>query len=264
MIPVMCPVVERLDELDDVVTIALDLGHGVQPPAPGQFLMLWAFGVGEIPISVSRISTNTVHHPIRRVGRVSEALCAVEPGDLVGVRGPFGTAWPSADDGSETHLIVAGGLGTAPLRPCIDAAAAAPGVEPVVVVGSRTPDQLLYRNELARLAEDGVRVLLTVDQADASWDGSVGFAHRLLDELDLDHRSTTAMLCGPEIMMRAAASALHHRRLPAERIWLSLERNMHCAMAHCGRCQLGPKLLCRDGPILRADIAEPLLQVRDR
>lgn len=263
-VPTMCPIVERTQEVSDVVTIVVEIPNHVTQPQPGQFMMLWSFGIGEVPISVSRIDGARIHHTIRAVGRTTEALCAASVGDAIGLRGPFGTAWPGADDGSETHLIVGGGLGIAPLRPAIDAALATSGVEPIVIVGARSPDQILYREELTSLSDQGVQIELSVDSATHDWSGHVGLVTKLLDVIELDHRSTTALMCGPEIMMRAVAFALSHRRLSNEKMWLSLERNMHCALAHCGRCQLGPKLLCRDGPILRADVAEPLLQVRGR
>ncbi|MEX2984230.1 FAD/NAD(P)-binding protein [Streptomyces sp. C36] len=231
--------------------------------APGRFAMLYAFGVGDIPVSVAGIDGGVLTHTIRAVGATSRALCAVRPGTQVGVRGPFGTGWDLPAAAGRDLLVVAGGIGLAPLRPLVRAALSAPGDHGRlnVLAGARTPADLLYRSELKGwgLPYCGV----TVDRAGPGWTGNVGVVTTLLDQAAFTPHETTAFVCGPEVMIRATARELLHRGVPAHHIRISLERNMHCATGHCGHCQLGPLLLCRDGPVVTYDRAEPLLAVRE-
>jgi NAD(P)H-flavin reductase len=186
----------------------------------------------------------------------------VQRGDLLGVRGPYGTAWPVVRAAGRDTLVVAGGLGLAPLRMAIDALSGGLPSRLTVVVGARHPEQLLYADDLNRWAELGVRVHSTVDAADRTWSGSVGTATALLQRLGGPH--DVAFICGPELMMTSAVRAAVAHGTSSERVWVSLERNMHCGIAHCGRCQLGPLLLCREGAVVRWDRVEELLEVRGR
>ncbi|WP_189274789.1 FAD/NAD(P)-binding protein [Kitasatospora griseola] len=257
MTPVPYRVADRRQESADTVTLTLaPAAHALPPFRPGQFAMLYAFGVGEAPLSVSGISGNLLHHTVRAVGKVSEALCRAEPGNWIGVRGPYGTAWPTPPAGDDV-LVVAGGIGLAPLRPVIVESLARSG-RLSVLVGYREPGEQLFPAELP-LWRRRAQVLVTVDRPTPGWQGPVGLVTALLDTADCRTDRCTAFLCGPEPMMRATVGELLRRGVPAERIVLSLERNMHCGTGWCGHCQLGPLLLCRDGPVVDwARAGEPL------
>jgi anaerobic sulfite reductase subunit B len=257
-------VVERQRETHDTWTLALDpvVGEAVDS-APGQFTMLYAFGVGEMPISISGEPRGPLVHTVRAVGAVSEAVCSAEPGTMLGVRGPLGNAWPVEAATSGDVLVVAGGIGLAPLRPVLYHVIAhrAEYRRAVLLYGSRTPADLLYTDEFDRWRTD-LEVDVTVDAADQSWHGKVGVVPKLIAGAEFERASTHAFVCGPEIMMRFAAEALLERGVAPERIHISMERNMQCGVGHCGHCQLGPTLICRDGPVYTWAELEPLLAVR--
>ncbi|EME55070.1 FAD/NAD(P)-binding protein [Amycolatopsis decaplanina] len=264
-LPLPYRVSRRVRETGDVVTLTLAPdGRSLPGFLPGQFAMLYAPGVGEVPISVSAIpGDGTLVHTIRAVGAVSGALHDARTGTVLGVRGPFGTPWRA--DGREDLLVVAGGIGLAPLRPVIrNTVARSPDRRLVLIAGARTPADLPYRRELDELStRDGADVVLTVDRAAGHWTGRVGFVTEPLAVHPLDPDRTTALLCGPEPMMRFCARTLLDRGVPAERIEVSLERNMQCGIGSCGHCQLGPLLLCRTGPVVGYHVAEPLLMVKE-
>lgn len=252
----------------DTVTVTLRAEDEAIPPfLPGQFTMLYVYGVGEIPVSISGDPTHdndTLVQTIRGVGAVSEALRHARNGTTIGVRGPYGTGWDldSADD----LLLVAGGIGLAPLRPALLHALRYRRRyrRITLVAGARTPDDLLYTDELDAIARNtDTEIIVTVDRADTTWPGRVGLVTTPLATLHLDPERTTAMLCGPEPMMRFSAKALLDRGVPAQRIQLSLERNMQCGIGLCGHCQLGPLLICRDGPVVTYPVAAPLLEVKE-
>jgi anaerobic sulfite reductase subunit B len=264
--PVPYRVVEIRQETVDVVTVVtapFDPAVALAPARPGQFMQVWAFGVGEIPISVSRMAAGD-HFvlTVRAVGPVSSAIVGLRVGDVLGLRGPFGTVWPVEEVVGGTVAVVAGGLGLAPLRMAIDELVAGGQRRVTVVVGSREPAQMLYPNEVEAWAAQGAAIHLTVDTADREWAGGVGTATSMVERL----RGTydAAFVCGPEVMMSSAVRALLHQGVPADRTWVSLERNMHCGIGHCGRCQLGALLLCRDGAVVRWDRVEELMEVRGR
>jgi NAD(P)H-flavin reductase len=226
--------------------------------------MVYAFGVGEVPISVSdRSATGDIVHTLRSVGAVTHALSTVECGAMLGLRGPYGTDWAIPDGGD--LAVLAGGIGLAPLRPVIRHALAHRSRygRVAVLIGARTPTDLLYTNEFDEWRAAGLDVRVTVDRADASWTGRVGVVTTLLDGVPLDPATTTAFVCGPEVMLRFAARALVNRGVPESAIRVSLERNMRCGVGLCGHCQLGPWLLCRDGPVVGYDRAAPLLEVKE-
>ena len=241
-------------------------GDGPAAFAPGQFAMLYAFGAGEAPISVSAVEDGgaTLVHTVRAVGATTRAICASEPGDVLGVRGPFGTAWPVVAAARRDVVLVAGGIGLAPLRPVIRTLLAdrERSGRVSVLIGGRTPGDLPYAEEIeAWRAQPGVSVEVTVDAAPQGWTGRVGVVTRLIPGAAFDPGRTVAMMCGPEVMMRFAATALRERGVPDHALWLSLERSMKCAVGHCGHCQLGPVFVCKDGPVFRADVIDPLLRV---
>ncbi|MGI9646361.1 MAG: FAD/NAD(P)-binding protein [Ilumatobacteraceae bacterium] len=266
MTPVMAPVEVVRRELADTVTLAFAMPDGLADPEPGQFAMLWVPGVGEIPISYSGIGPDRrVEHTVRAVGPTSSALASVQPGDTVGVRGPFGRGWQLGGLGDRDLLIVAGGLGLAPLRPVVDLAVAV-GLEAHSVrlfVGAREPSGILYAGEIEdRFAPLAPRV--SVDHAAAGWHGAVGPVSVVLaGEYDRPD-DVAALVCGPEVMMGVISRQLVAGGVAPERIQVSLERNMQCGVGHCGHCQLGPLFTCVDGPVVGWDVARPLLAVRER
>ncbi len=255
---------------DTVDTWTLELAPRSGRPlhfAPGQFTMLSAGGVGEVPISISGDPERAEQllHTVRVVGLSTEAICAAQPGRVLGVRGPFGTAWPvEAAEGSDV-LITAGGIGLPPLRPAIlrmlDRRERYGRL--VLLYGGRTPDQLLYPEDLADWEGRGLEVFVTVDSAGPEWLGHVGVVTRLVRRAALDPVRTVAMMCGPEVMMRFSIATLRELGIAPERIYVSMERNMQCGVGHCGHCQLGPTLVCRDGPVYRFSELEPWLAIRE-
>jgi NAD(P)H-flavin reductase len=266
MEPIPHRVIARAVEAPKVVSLRVaPVGRTLPPPLPGQFMMLWTFGIGEVPISVSNNFTDgALDFTVQAVGATSTAITAARVGDLVGLRGPFGTAWPVADSAGHDIVVMAGGLGLAPLRMAIDRLLSdqpAPA-SLTVLVGARSPGSLLFPADLARWAGAGATVLTTVDSADRAWLGAVGVITTLLDRHPV--RADQAFVCGPEVMMSASARSLIDIGVPSQQIYVSLERNMHCGVAHCGRCQLGPLLLCRDGAVVRWDCVADLVGVRGR
>jgi NAD(P)H-flavin reductase len=254
---------------DTADTWTLELEPVTGPPlevSPGQFTMLYPFGIGEVPISVSGDTPGPLVHTVRAVGAVSAAICASRPGSVLGVRGPFGNSWPVQAAKASDVVVVAGGIGLAPLRPALlHVLRNRPDYGDVVLLyGSRTPGDLLYRRELERWrGRFDVEVDVTVDRGEDGWLGNVGVVPKLIAAARFDPDSAVAMVCGPEIMMRFAAEALLERGLAPERIYVSMERNMRCGLGHCGHCQLGPTLICRDGPVYRWDEIVPLTEVRE-
>ncbi len=269
-VPAAARVLERRQEAPDVVTLWLEPPAGGWTWRPGQFHMLTAFGVGEVAISISDLPGDgrAIRHTVRDVGAVTHALCASRPGTLVGVRGPYGTDWgldaipPAAD-----VVVVAGGIGLAPLRGAVAALAAAQPSRPgrlFVAIGARLPDQVAFADEHDAWAALGATVRVTVDAAPAGYDGRVGLVTALLPELGFDPAGATALVCGPEVMMRFVGRQLVELGLHPDRIAVSLERNMQCGAGLCGHCQLGPLLLCRDGPVVAYPTAMALLREPER
>lgn len=260
------PVLARHRETRDTVTLELadEEGSGF---AAGQFNMLYAFGQGEIAISISGSpAPGRLSHTVRAVGSVSEAVSGLHRASVIGVRGPFGRPWPLLESQGQNVVVVAGGLGMAPLRPVVQAVLGAREQygRLDVLYGARTPDDLLYASELDTWrSRPDTRVAVTVDAAPRGWRGNVGVVTTLFRDLPVDPRRTVAMVCGPEVMMRFAVKGLKERGLPADAIWVSLERNMQCGAGVCGHCQLGGVLLCRDGPVFRFSEVEPLFGVRE-
>ncbi|MFD5449629.1 FAD/NAD(P)-binding protein [Streptomyces sp. NPDC127100] len=267
-LPRIYEIAHRERETADTATLTLTPRDTALPPfRPGQFAMVYAFPRGEAPLSLAGAhpADTALTHTVRAVGPVTRALHDLRPGQQVGVRGPYGTPWDLTAGHGRDLLLIAGGLGLAPLRPLLQAALAEPhrhsGV--TLLIGARTPADLVYRHQYPTWSEQGARVAVTVDRPDEHWTGEVGVVTTLLDRVPFRPERTTAYLCGPEVMMRATARDLAHRGVPATHTFLSLERTMRCGTGHCGQCQLGPLLLCRDGPTAPWDRAEPLLAVRE-
>ncbi len=256
-------------ETEDTWTLALEsIGREGLEFSPGQFTMLYSYGAGEVPISVSGDPRRpgTLVHTVRAVGAATAAVCATPQGDELGVRGPFGRGWPIAEAAGRDVVVVAGGVGLAPLRSVLYEALADRERygRLTLLYGSRTPAQLLYRDELAEWAErEEIETALIVDAAEESWGGRVGVVPALIERAELDGAEAIAMVCGPEVMMRFSVEALLTAGLAPERIFLSMERNMRCAVGHCGHCQWGPSFVCRDGPVYSWSEAEPWFTIRE-
>ncbi len=256
-------------ELSDTVTLELTPVVGSRPSfQPGQFNMLYVFGVGEVPISMSGDCTHDAAfvHTVRDVGAASGAIAKLEAGATIGLRGPFGTSWPvTAAEGADV-IIVAGGLGIAPLRPAIyEILANRKRYGRVVILfGSRNPTDMLYRHELEEWRRRlDVEIEVTVDHADSDWRGNVGVVPALVPRFVFDPEETLALVCGPEVMMRFTVSALRDAAVPADRIYLSMERNMKCAIGLCGHCQFGAAFICKDGPVIRYDRIASIFATRE-
>lgn len=269
LLPRSVTVLETVQETPDTWTHTLGPG-GPLPFEAGQFNMLYAFGVGEAPISISGdpAEPGRLVHTIRAVGAVTRALCALEPGGVVGLRGPFGSAWPVDLAKGGDVVVLAGGLGLAPLRPAIYRLLAERQAFGRVEIfyGARTADDLLFQPELlAWRSRFDLQVYVTVDQDAAAtpWRGDVGVVTTLLPRGRFDPARTTALVCGPEIMMRYGALALLELGIPAAGIHVSVERSMKCAVGHCGHCQYGADFVCKDGPVYVYPDVEPRLRVRE-
>jgi NAD(P)H-flavin reductase len=265
MVPRFVSLRRIVRETADTATLYLDDPNPPSPFAPGQFSMLYLFGAGEVAISIS----SDPHEPtrpgytVRAVGSITRPLLALKRGATIGVRGPFGRGWP-APTGS--IILLAGGIGLAPLRPVIYQLLRdrSPQRRVVLLYGARTPRDLLYVRDFERWrSRPGFEAHVIVDRGDAAWRGRVGIITDLLDSLRFDVSSAMAMLCGPEVMMRACSHALLQRGVADSRIYLSMERNMKCAIATCGHCQFGPLFICREGPVFELPKIGPLLGIRE-
>jgi NAD(P)H-flavin reductase len=257
-------------ELGDVRTLALEAfdGRGPMVFRPGQFTMVYVFGIGEVPLSISGdpAKPDVLVHTVRAVGAVTRAVCAAKKDDVLGVRGPYGEGWPVEAASGRDVVIMAGGLGLAPLRPLVRMILARRGAfgRVVVLVGARRPSSVLFSRDLAQWrARFDLDVRATVDAGDSTWNGDVGVITTLVPRVTFDPGKTTAFICGPEVMMRFAASDLVDQGVPPELIFLSLERNMKCAVGVCGRCQFGPAFVCKDGPVFSYARIAGSLRIRE-
>ena len=247
-------------ETHDTFTLELEPanGHGEFIFAPGQFNMLYVFGVGEVPISISGDPNKpqTLIHTTRVVGPVTKAMQQLKTGDTIGVRGPFGSHWPVEEAAGSDVVIVVGGVGLAPVRPVIYKLLSQREKygKVVFLYGTRSPVDILYRRELERWrVRFDLEVQVTVDCATGPWRGNVGVVTKFISKVLFDPLSTVAMVCGPEVMMRFTVLELRKRGVERENIFLSMERNMKCGVGFCGHCQLGPYFVCKDGPVFNYD-----------
>lgn len=256
-------------EIPDVTTLELDSLEGLPLVfRAGQFNMLYGFGLGEAAISISGspLEPGPLVHTIRAAGALTRALCGLQRGQTIGVRGPFGTGWPMDEAIGHDVVIIGGGIGLAPLRPAIyQILAQRERYGRVnILVGARTPADLLYTGEIAEWrAHFDLDVHVTVDGAPDGWRGEIGVVTRLIPRAVFEAPESIAMVCGPEVMMRYCAAGLRDRGMPPERIYLSLERNMKCAVGVCGHCQFGPTFVCKDGPVYPLTRIEHLLRIRE-
>lgn len=265
MVPQPFRLVRTWRETRETFTLEIEPADRVQDLtfAPGQFNMLYVFGKGEVPISISGnpAKPGTYVHTTRMVGAVTKGMGQLGPGDFIGVRGPFGRPWPLKEATGHDVVLVAGGIGLAPLRPALYYILARRSEygRVVLLYGARTPDDLLYQRELQRWrARFDLDVYVTVDRVTGDWRGHLGVVTLLIPRAPFDPARTAAFICGPEVMMRFTVQELLQKGVPPAKIFVSLERNMKCGMGICGRCQLGPFLVCRDGPVFSFDQIAPL------
>lgn len=253
-------------ETEDTFTLELESEEeaGACAFAPGQFNMVYVFGVGEIPISISGNPTNSkvFVHTTRAVGTVTKAMNKLRRGDTLGVRGPYGTPWPVEEARGQDVVIVAGGIGLAPLRPAVYQIIANRDQygKVVLLYGTRTPTDILFREELEQWRSRlDLEVYVTVDRAMTGWKGNVGVVTNLISKAPFDPQNSIAMICGPEIMMRFTTAELQKRGLDIDSIYVSMERNMKCGIGLCGHCQFGPLFVCKDGPVFKYSRVKNLL-----
>jgi NAD(P)H-flavin reductase len=270
MTPFPYRITQRRRETNDTFTLELKPSNSSNEFrfAPGQFNMLYVWGIGEVAISISGNPdvSGSLIHTVRSVGAVTRAIESLKAGDGLGVRGPFGSSWPVDEAMGGDVVFVAGGLGLAPLRPAIYQVLAQRKrySRVVLLYGTRAPADILYKKELEKWrARFDLQVRVTVDHADGDWLGNVGVVTQLIAKAQFDSLSTTAMICGPEVMMRFTAMELERGGVPTKNIHISTERNMKCALGLCGHCQYGPSFICKDGPVFRYDRLKPLLGIRE-
>lgn len=256
MLPAPFRVQQIKQETSDTFTLELAPRNDEArvPFRAGQFNMLYVFGVGEVPISISGdpAHAQTLVHTTRVVGTVTKAMRKLKRNDALGVRGPYGTSWPVAEAAGNDVVIVAGGIGLAPLRPALYQLLAQREKygKIVLLYGTRSPEDILFRRELEQWrARFDLEVFITVDRALGAWRGNVGVVTTLIPKAPFDPRNTTAMVCGPEVMMRFTVLELQKRGVPIDDIFVSMERNMKCGVGFCGHCQFGPTFICKDGPV---------------
>jgi NAD(P)H-flavin reductase len=235
---------------------------------PGQFNMIYAFGAGEVAISIvsDPSEPDLLDHTIRIVGSVTGVLDRLGKGDVIGLRGPYGSAWPLREAEGKRVIIVTGGLGCAPVVSVINyiIQRRASYGRLQILHGVKTPKDLLYRERFRAWRQiPDTEVYLTVDHPDRQWRYSVGMVTNLFSQIEIDPENSIAMMCGPEIMMRYAARDLMRHGLPADQIYISMERNMKCAIAFCGHCQFGPTFVCREGPVYRFDRIQKWFETRE-
>lgn len=266
MLPRLFRVQRARKETEDTFTLELVPDDGLEMPPflPGQFNMIYVYGVGEIPISISGdpARRNVLVHTTRAVGSVTRVMRHLKPGDCVGVRGPYGTSWPIQEAIGKDVVIVAGGIGAAPLRPAMYHILnhREQYGKVVMLYGARSPSDILFRKELEQWrAKFDLDVYVTVDRSTEAWRGSVGVVTRLIPRAPFDPSNTLAMMCGPEVMMRFATIDLEKRGVRLDQIYLSLERNMKCAIGLCGHCQFGPVFVCKDGPVFKYSQVQDLM-----
>ena len=263
--------IERiLKETGDTFTFELEPANGAVGPifSAGQFNMLYVFGIGEVPISISGDpgKSGRMVHTIRAVGAVTKVMRTLKRGSVIGLRGPYGKGWPLEESRGNDIIIIGGGIGLAPLRPALYRLISEREKygRVTLLYGTRTPADILFHKELERWrGRLDLDVEVTVDRANTSWRGHVGVVTTLIPKTSFDPLQTTAFICGPEIMMRFTVLELERRGIPSENIYLSLERSMKCGIGLCGHCQLGPCFICKDGPVFCYNKIKSLVALRE-
>ncbi|MEM4827812.1 MAG: FAD/NAD(P)-binding protein [Desulfurococcaceae archaeon] len=262
-------IVNEVYETQDTKTLTLRV-NGEYTAEPGQFNMIYYWGVGEVPVSISNLPLHRegytlVEHTVKSVGTVTKAIVgSTKVGSSLGLRGPYGRGWPLREYEGFNLLLVAGGLGLAPLRPVIKYVSTRRDAygKFYILYGARTPGDLLYKYELDEYSRiPGSKLLLSSDKWVEEWKHHVGFVTDLIDHVDLNPAETVVFVCGPEIMMKVAVTKLLHRGFRKDRVYVSLERRMRCGVGVCGTCQLGHLFVCKNGPVFSYEEVEDYLAV---
>jgi NAD(P)H-flavin reductase len=268
--PIPYRIINKKTENNKLMTLVLEPAEerSIEPIQPGQFNMLYVFGVGEIPISTSSLAVThpQIVHTIQDVGLISKAINQLSPKDVVGIRGPFGSTWPVKKAYGKDVMIMAGGVGLCPVRPLIESLLSDREQigELNILYGSRSPENIIFHQDIISWQSDpGTNFLVTVDHAFSSWHGNIGVVTRLIPKSRFDPENTVVYICGPEVMMRFGAYACLDEGIPEDQIFLSMERNMKCAIGFCGHCQYGPHFLCKDGAVFSYPQIKPYLNVQD-
>lgn len=261
ILPKMVRVKSIVHDTSDTFTLLLE---GKERFLPGQFNMLYLFKYGEVPISICNDPEEELRHTIRAVGAVTRAMQKLKEGDEIGIRGPFGSHWPLEKKGGHV-LLIAGGLGFAALRSALFYLAAHRGQYKSVTLlyGARTPEDLIYKEEMEQWKKSGIDVQVSVDHADETWCGQVGVVTGMIHKHAAAPKETLVFLCGPEIMVHFALNELERSGIPENAIYISMERNMECALGFCGHCQYGPYFLCKDGPVFSYEQLKKWLTIKE-
>lgn len=262
-------VVGLIDETTNVKTLKLKV-EGSYNANPGQFNMVYVYGLGEVPISIAnipnRIGKDTIiEHTVRSIGVVTKAIVGgIGVGSTVGVRGPYGNGWPLAEVEGMDIVVIGGGIGIAPLRPIVKY------VEKYrdrygklnILFGARTPNDILYKYEIDSYNSiPNTKLLLSSDTPAPGWRHHVGFVTDLIDSIDVDRNKAVVFICGPEIMMKVAVKKLLSYGFKKDRLFLSLERRMRCGVGVCGTCQFGHYFVCKEGPVFRYSDIDDYLRI---
>lgn len=256
--PYEAEIIERIQEAEDIFTLNLAFTNTLYRReyhfSPGQFNMLYLYGVGEVAISIvsDPKQSNIISHTIRVVGRITRGLANLKVGDRIGVRGPFGRGWPINEAIGKEVVVVSGGLGCAPVTSAINYITKRPNLygRLKILQGIKRSSDHIYHEKYSKWAElPNTEVIISADEGDPSWSGAIGFVTEHIKNLNFDIYKTVVMMCGPEIMMRVATKNFLDKKVPEENIFLSMERNMHCGIGHCGHCQIGGNFVCKDGPV---------------
>ena len=245
-IPSIAEIRDIIDETPDTKTFVIEPGLSFKP---GQFVELTVFGYGEAPFSISGGDEDRIELSIRAVGNVTRKLHAMKIGEHVGIRGPFGNGWPLEKAEGRNLLMVAGGIGLAPLKPVIEWVCRNRSRlnEVTLIYGARRPSLLLFKRMFDEWKKC-MNVLLTVDEPEEGWKGEVGVVTKLCDKVKKLSDALTFM-CGPPVMMKYASKTLIEFGFSPDDLYLSLERNMRCGIGICGHCAVSGMYVCKDGPI---------------
>ncbi|WP_148338834.1 FAD/NAD(P)-binding protein [Aquicella siphonis] len=257
-LPVEAEVVKCTHESSSIFTLHVSFAerhhHHLYSFYPGQFNMVYLYGVGEVAISIvsDPEETHIISHTIRALGRVTRALQRLQPGDRIGIRGPFGRGWPLHKVQGKDIVVVTGGLGCAPTVSIINYILARRNQygNLKILQGVKHSDDFIFRKQYEKWQQSPhTEIHIAADQAGPKWPWNVGYVTDMIQTLELNPDKTICMMCGPEMMMHTAISALDRQGIPEQAIYLSMERNMECGIGHCGHCQYGGLFVCKDGPV---------------
>jgi NAD(P)H-flavin reductase len=260
-------ILSNVPETEDIFTLIL-AAKDRRPFSflPGQFNMLYLYGIGEVAISISSdpAKPHELVHTIRAVGAVTNGMQKLNKNDEIAVRGPFGTCWPLSRQNSDL-LIIAGGTGLCPLRSALYYLALHRSSYGKITVlhGTRTPRDIMYQHDISLWRKAGIETAITVDKADSAWKGPTGVVTPLIAQHVQNPSRTIVMICGPEIMIRFAVQELAKAGVQENQVYLSMERNMQCGVGICGHCQMGPYFICKDGPVFQYSQLKPWLAIKE-